>query len=322
MDALDFDTDEMRRLEGLLESFGPTINEALNDPTVVEISVNDDGLLWVEHLGKPMMHKGHLTYHEAKIIIEMVADFLDEMVNKEHPVLDGELPDGSRFAGIMPPNVQAPSFSIRKHVAQLIPLQEYVDKGILPRPVYDVIKNAIVDKKNIFLIGGTGSGKTTLVNSIINEMSVLCPNDRLLIIEDTREIQSFSPNTLRMRSTVYAPMQLLVAAAMRLRPDRIIIGEVRKGEALDLLTAFNTGHPGGISTLHADSAAEGLDRLESMIGMASKTPMPKLIGNAVDLVIFIEKYRGTRRVGEALWCHGYNKQTQEYNLETIYEVAA
>lgn len=315
------DSDQARRLEGVYQSFGEIINEALQSPDVVEISLNDDSTLWLEERGQAMRPVGKVTPAESRIIVEMVADFLDELVNKENPILNGELPDGSRFSAVIPPNVKAASFSIRRHLAHLVPLEDYVSTGIMPPVVYEAIRSCILSRKNIFLVGGTGSGKTTMVNSIINEVYRLCPEHRLLILEDTRELKSSSPNTLMMRTTRSASMQALIATSLRLRPDRIILGEVRTGEALDLLIALNTGHPGGICTFHANAAELAFTRLEEMVAMATPRPMQRLIGEAVDLIVFIENSRQQRRVREALYCHGYDRQAQDYKMEVFYETA-
>lgn len=323
MDSLNFDNDENRRLEGLEDSFGPLIMEYLSDPTIMEIFLNPDGTLWVEQRDKAMQAIGILSSTEGKNIINMVADFVGKLVTKEDPILDGDLPDGSRFSGRIPPIVKGPVFNIRKHSPKIIPLEEYVTMQIMNQQVVDAIHKAITTRLNILVVGGTSSGKTTLTNSIIREMSVLCPNDRVVILEVSRELKPFTQNTVCMSTTQYVTMQMLVACILQMRPDRIIVGEVLRGEALDLLTAWNTGHPGGICTIHANNAAVGLKRLERQVAMASEVPMPDLIGEAVDLILFIDRRRDeVRRVREALWCHGYNKQTQEYNLETIYDAAA
>lgn len=304
-----------RRLELLSHSLGDVIRGALNDPDVVEISLNDDGKIWVERNGEAMRPAGVLTPADGLRIISLVADALGQVVTAEMPILEGEFPlDGSRFEGMIPPVVRAPVFSLRKHSPVVIPLQEYVNSGAMPVEVLELIKEALVKKWNILVSGGTGSGKTTLINGIIAEMAVLCPDARLSIMEDTRELQSCNPNTVYMRSTVYVPMPMLVKANMRMRPDRMIMGEVRGQEAFDLLVALNTGHPGGMCTIHANSAPETLDRLEDLIGQDKK----RMIGRSVDLVLYLER----RRVMEAVRCHSFNLATQEYVLEILYEANA
>lgn len=304
-----------RRLELLSHSLGDVIRDALNDPDVVEISLNDDGKIWVERNGEAMCPAGTLAPADGLRIISLVADALGQVVTVEVPILEGEFPlDGSRFEGMIPPVVRAPVFSLRKHSPVVIPLQEYVNSGAMPVQVLEIIKEALVKKWNILVSGGTGSGKTTLINGIIAEMAVLCPDARLSIMEDTRELQSCNPNTVYMRSTVYVPMPMLVKANMRMRPDRMIMGEVRGQEAFDLLVALNTGHPGGMCTIHANSASETLDRLEDLIGQDKK----RMIGRSVDLVLYLER----RQVMEAVRCHSFNLATQDYVLEILYEANA
>ncbi len=183
-----------------------------------------------------------------------------------------------------------------------------------------MIRKAIVDRKNILVVGGTGSGKTTLVNALIRQMSEDCPDDRLLILEDTMELQSKSPNTVFFRTSDFVDMRRLVKVTMRYRPTRIIVGEVRDGAALDLLKAWNTGHPGGIATVHANSAVEGLDRMEELVAEATSAPKQRLISKAVGLVIFIERAPGGRRVSEMLEIIGHEAETNHYQTETLYHV--
>jgi len=181
-----------------------------------------------------------------------------------------------------------------------------------------VLHDALKGRANILVVGGTGSGKTTLVNALIRALAGICPLDRLLILEDTMELQSKSENTVFFRTSDHVDMRRLVKVTMRYRPTRIIIGEVRDGAALDLLKAWNTGHPGGIATVHANSAAEGLDRLEELIAEATPAPKQKLIGKSVGLVIFIKRVPAGRRISEVLRIHGYDAITHTYQTEVVY----
>ncbi|WP_245549586.1 P-type conjugative transfer ATPase TrbB [Maridesulfovibrio hydrothermalis] len=283
-----------RLVNNLLHNMGPAIVGALEDKRVLEIMVNPDGKLWIERLGEEMFAVGHISSDQTAIIISLVASALDTTVTKESPIVEGELPktyplSGSRFEGVFPPVVEEPSFTIRKKASQVFSLEEYVETGIMTAEVMASIKAAVSQKKNIVVIGGTGSGKTTLVNAIIKSIAELTPADRLVIIEDTSELQSHSPNTIILRSSDHTSIQTLVRATMRLRPDRILVGEVRGGEALELIKSWNTGHPGGVATVHADSAAKGLQRIGDLISEASTSPMPHLIGSAVDFLIFIKR---------------------------------
>lgn len=314
---------EDRLVNNLLHNMGPAIVGALEDERVLEIMVNPDGKLWIERLGEEMFAVGNISPNQTSIIISLVASALDTTVTKESPIVEGELPktyplSGSRFEGVFPPVVEEPSFTIRKKASQVFPLEEYVETGIMTAEVMDSIKTAVSQKKNIVVIGGTGSGKTTLVNAIIKSMAELAPTDRLVIIEDTAELQSHSPNTIILRSSDHTSIQTLVRATMRLRPDRILVGEVRGGEALELIKSWNTGHPGGVATVHADSAAKGLQRIGDLISEASTSPMPHLIGSAVDFLIFIQRTKTGRTVSEIATVDGFNPATQQYILEYIY----
>ncbi|CCO22288.1 putative conjugal transfer protein trbB [Maridesulfovibrio hydrothermalis AM13 = DSM 14728] len=312
-----------RLVNNLLHNMGPAIVGALEDKRVLEIMVNPDGKLWIERLGEEMFAVGHISSDQTAIIISLVASALDTTVTKESPIVEGELPktyplSGSRFEGVFPPVVEEPSFTIRKKASQVFSLEEYVETGIMTAEVMASIKAAVSQKKNIVVIGGTGSGKTTLVNAIIKSIAELTPADRLVIIEDTSELQSHSPNTIILRSSDHTSIQTLVRATMRLRPDRILVGEVRGGEALELIKSWNTGHPGGVATVHADSAAKGLQRIGDLISEASTSPMPHLIGSAVDFLIFIKRTKTGRTVSEIATVNGFNPATQQYILEYIY----
>lgn len=312
-----------RLLASLQHNLGPAIAEALTDPAVVEIALNPDGTLWIERTGEPMTLAGSLEPDKGRLVVSLVATALGTTVTAERPVVEGELPlDGSRFEGLLPPIVASPSFSIRKRCSRIISLTEYVDSGVMPSLVRDAIVRAVLDRLNILVVGGTGTGKTTLVNGVIQAMADLCPSDRLVIIEDTSELQSASANTVFLRSSDYVSIRDLVRATMRLRPDRILVGEVRGGEALDLLKAWNTGHSGGVATVHANGAVAGLIRLEQLIGEASASPMQTLIGEAIDIVVYLRRSKAGREVAQVASVAGFNWQTQNYSLEMIYDADA
>ncbi|MDR3631446.1 MAG: P-type conjugative transfer ATPase TrbB [Desulfocapsaceae bacterium] len=310
---------DKRLLASLEHNMGPVIMTALRDPDVVEIMLNPDGRVWIEKLGQDMQPAGVMDQSQSRLIISLVASGLETVVTTENPIVEGELPlDGSRFEGLMPPVVSSPSFTIRKKASRVFSLADYVNAGILPQECVPVLQAAIMKHKNILVVGGTGSGKTTLVNALILQLSELCPEDRLLILEDTMELQSKSQNTVFFRTSDFVNMQRLVKVTMRYRPTRIIVGEVRDGAALDLLKAWNTGHPGGIATVHANSAAEGLDRLEELVAEATSAAKQKLIGKAVGLSIFIERAPGGRRISEILEIKGYEPNNNQYKKEVIY----
>jgi P-type conjugative transfer ATPase TrbB len=308
-------------VEGLTYNLGPTITEALNDPDVVEVMVNPDGNIWVEKLGEEMKIAGTLGFYQAKDVVILMASSMDFEANVENPVVQGELPlDGSRFHGVLPPNVSPQaSFTIRKKASKVFSLEQYVEQGIVSASLYEVLRASIAGRKNILVVGGTGSGKTTFLNALIKTMSELCSEHRVLILEDTMELQCESANKVFMRTSDFLKMGGLVMTCLRYRPDRILIGEVRDEAALDLLKAWNTGHPGGFATVHANSAEEGLDRLEELTEEAGKGPKQKLIGRAVDMILFIQKTgQGGRKITEAITVHGYDPVSQTYKTEDIY----
>ena len=290
-----------RRLNSkIVRELGRDIVAALNDDKVIEIMLNTDGRLWIDRLGEGMSCIGRMSTPNAMALLGTIADGLGTVVTKASPILEGELPlDGSRFEGLIPPVVARPTFTIRKKALLVFTLDDYVNQGILEEAQKAVIQDAIREHRNILVVGGTGSGKTTLTNGIIAEMVRLTPEDRLVIMEDTAEIQCQAENAVILRTSIDITMQQLLRATMRLRPDRIIVGEVRGAEALALLKAWNTGHPGGIATLHANSADSGLVRLEQLIAESGiQADMKALIDEAVDVVIFIEKSNGGRRIRE------------------------
>jgi type IV secretion system protein VirB11 len=308
-----------RLVNNLKHNLGPVIMNALADEDVVEIMLNPDGKLWVERQGKGMEMCGSIPAQQGLRIIFLVASWMQQNVSWKSPVVEGVLPvDGSRFEGLVAPLVIGPSFTIRKKASRIFTLLEYLKAEIISPDVHKAICSAVFSRMNILVVGGTGSGKTTLVNAIIHEMSIAASDDRLIIIEDTAELQSASENIVFLRANPHMSIGDLIRVTMRYRPDRILVGEVRGGEALDLLKGWNTGHPGGVATVHANSALGGLIRMEQLIGEASESPMHVLIGEAVDLIIFIQRTRDGRRVTEVAHLLGYNQAKQSYNLEYLH----
>lgn len=289
---------------------GAVILDALNDSQTVELMCNGDGTLWLEQLGQPMRQIGTIKPALAESIIKTVAGFHGKEITRQKPLLEGEWPlDGSRFAGQVAPIVPAATFAIRKKAVAVFTLDQYVDAGIMTPSHRDIIKESIRHHRNILVIGGTGSGKTTLVNAVIAEMVQVFPAERVVIIEDTGEIQCAAANFVQYRTNLDADVSMtdLLKATLRMRPDRILVGEVRGPEALDLLDAWNTGHPGGAATLHANSALEGLTRLKSLVSRNKAAPaeIEPLIGEAVHVVICIARTPSGRQVQEVLEVSGF-----------------
>ncbi|MGK9237147.1 P-type conjugative transfer ATPase TrbB [Inquilinus limosus] len=286
-----------RRRAMLRTAMGPAIAAALADPAVVEVMVNPDGALRLDRLGEGRTDTGiRLGAAEVERIIRIVASHIRAEVHAGRPVVSAELPDtGERFEGILPPVSPGPCFSIRKPATRVFMLQDYVADGILSAFQAEALRRAVAGRRNILVAGGTSSGKTTLANALLAEMARL--DERVILIEDTRELRCAAPDCVALRTKPgVADLKDLVRSTLRLRPDRIVVGEVRGGEALDLLKAWNTGHPGGLATVHANSARAALYRLEQLIQEAVVTVPRRLIADAVDLVVFIRGRGAGRRV--------------------------
>ncbi len=290
-----------RLIRKLQDALGDQICVALDDPCVVEIMLNPDGRLFIERLGHGISPAGEMTSATAEIVIGSVAHALSSEADDERPIISGELPiGGHRFEGLLPPVVSAPSFTIRRRASRLIPLDDYVKAHVMTEAQADILRNAVASRLNIVIAGGTGSGKTTLANAIIAEITNAAPDDRIVVLEDTAEIQCPAENVVALHTSDTIDMARLLKSTMRLRPDRIIVGEVRDGAALTLLKAWNTGHPGGVATVHANSAESALRRLEQLTAEVSQQPMHEVIGEAVDLIISIERTGRGRIVRDIL----------------------
>lgn len=304
-----FDSVKDRAKKKLERDCGPILMAAMNDPRTVEVMLNADGRLWQERLGEEMKCIGKLREANVRAILTTVAGFHGKEITKVKPILEGEWPlDGSRFAGQLPPIVRAPTFAIRKKPLVIFKLEEYVRDGIMTQEQCDAIKQAVRNHKNILVIGGTGSGKTTLVNAIINHMVELDPTERPIIIEDTGEIQCVAENSVQYHTSVDVSMTDILKLILRMRPDRILVGEVRDAAALDLLDAWNTGHEGGAATLHANSPLTGLTRLKSLVSRNKSAPaeIEPLIGEVVHVVVHIARTsQKSRRVKGIIEVSGY-----------------
>jgi len=303
-----------RLVEKIRRVLGAPICKLLEEPGVIEILLNADGSLWLERLTKEMECIGTMQPSQAESVICSVAAYHREVVTRENPIFEGELPiNGERFEALIPPVVSAPVFTIRLRASKVFTLAEYVEAGIMTEQQKLMIESAVINRQNILVVGGTGTGKTTLTNAIIEAIVRLAPEHRLIIIEDTAEIQCSAKNANLLHATDAVDMLRLLKATMRLRPDRILVGEVRGPEALALLKAWNTGHPGGAATVHANGARAGLIRLEQLIAEASTSPMQRLIAEAVDLIVSISKTPDGRRIDEIVSVHGF--ENGDYIIE-------
>ena len=290
-----------RRRAMLCTAMGPTIAAALADPLTQEIMVNPDGVLRIDRLGEGRIDSG-TRYDPAQVerIIRLVASHARTEVHAAAPIVSAELPPhgggaGERFEGVLPPVSLAPCCSIRKPAARIYTLLDYVHGGIMSADAARILSTAVVERRNILVVGGTSSGKTTLANALLAEMADL--DERVILIEDTRELQCPASDVVALRTRTGAvSMADLVRSTLRLRPDRIIVGEVRGAEALDMLKAWNTGHPGGIATVHANSALSALYRIESLVQESVVTVPRRLIAEAIEVIVFIAGRGLARRV--------------------------
>ncbi len=309
-----------RLVRKLQEALGDQLCVALDDATVVEIMLNPDGKLFIERLGHGVVSAGEMSSAAAEMVIGTVAHALQSEVDTEQPIISGELPiGGHRFEGLLPPVVAKPAFTIRRRASRLIPLEDYVRTGVMTEYQASTIRSAISARLNIIISGGTGSGKTTLANAVINEIVKSTPEDRLVILEDTAEIQCAAENAVLLHTSDTIDMARLLKSTMRLRPDRIVVGEVRDGAALTLLKAWNTGHPGGVATIHSNTAMSALRRLEQLTAEASQQPMHEVIGEAIDLVISIERTPRGRLVRDIIQVERFINGQYEIESDQLTE---
>jgi len=283
----------------LRTALGPAIAAYLEDATIVEVMLNPDGRLWIDRLSGGLEDTGHwVNPADAERIVRLVAHHVGAEVHPGAPRVSAELPEsGERFEGLIPPVVVAPCFAIRRPAVAIFTLGDYVKAGTISASQAALLRVAVLERKNILVAGGTSTGKTTLVNALLAEVAKT--GDRVVLIEDTRELQCAAPNLVALRTKDgAASLSDLVRSSLRLRPDRIPIGEVRSAEALDLLKAWGTGHPGGVGTLHAGSAIGALRRLEQLIQEAVVTVPRPLIAETINLVAVLSGRGAARRLVE------------------------
>ncbi|OYV74902.1 MAG: P-type conjugative transfer ATPase TrbB [Chromatiales bacterium 21-64-14] len=289
----------------LLSAMGAKLGAYLHDDTITDVLLNPDGCLWVDRLGEGRINTGHtLTPADGERIIRLVASSMDAECNALHPRLSAELPgSGARFEAKLPPLVRAPTFAIRKKATRIFTLEDFVSQGVITVEQQAILRAAVAGRRNIIVAGGTQSGKTTFTNALLAEIGA--QGHRLVILEDTQELQYPPGDVVPMwTKDGIASMSDLLRDTLRMRPDRIVVGEVRGAEAYELIEAWNTGHPGGVSTLHADSAGDALYRLETMMMRSphvTQWPLHALRGavaRAVHYIVFITKTDHGRRVRE------------------------
>jgi type IV secretion system protein TrbB len=329
------------RLEAKLRrEMGDAVLQFLADERTEDVVLNPDSSLWVKRMGFGFQRVGEMSSAQAGSALNTIAAWKGTVMNHDRPILETELPlDGSRFEGITSPVVRRPVFAIRLRPKQIFTLDEYEEAEIITRkddPLNGtrkrgafaeevrglshaaIIRAAVAEKKNILVVGATGSGKTTLVNAILDELSQVAPCDRVVSIEDTTELQCTATNYVDLRAVGSVTMLDCLRACMRLKPTRIVVGEVRGAEAHTMLKAWNTGHPGGAATVHANDALSGLIRLESLVAEATSAPQQALIAEAIDLVIFVDQESALpagRKVREVMIVSGY--RDGRYQVEYV-----
>jgi P-type conjugative transfer ATPase TrbB len=283
----------------LRTALGPSIALWLEDPAIVEVMLNPDGRLWIDRLAGGLADTGErLSPSDGERIVRLVAHHIGAEVHPGSPRVSAELPEtGERFEGLLPPVVAAPAFAIRKPAVAVFTLENYVAAGIMRVGQAETLRVAVADRRNILVAGGTSTGKTTLTNALLAEVAKTA--DRVVLIEDTRELQCKAPNLVALRTKDgVASLSDLVRSSLRLRPDRIPTGEVRGAEALDLLKAWGTGHPGGVGTIHAGSALGALRRLEQLIQEAVVTVPRALIAETIQFIAVLAGRGSDRRLAE------------------------
>lgn len=299
----------------LRTALGPAIARYLEDPSIVEVMLNPDGRLWIDRLKEGLVATDDILIPaDGERIVRLVAHHVGAEVHAGSPRVSAELPEtGERFEGLLPPVVPAATFAIRKPAVAVFTFSDYVAAGIMTQHQAEVLRLAVVKRKNILVAGGTSTGKTTLTNALLAEVAKT--SDRVVLIEDTRELQCAAPNLVALRTKDgVASLSDLVKSSLRLRPDRIPVGEVRGAEALDLLKAWGTGHPGGIGTIHANTAIGALRRLEQLVQEAVVTVPRALIAETIDVIAVLSGRGANRRLVEIALVDGLDPVSGDYRI--------
>jgi type IV secretion system protein TrbB len=341
LNAVSGSKDQKTRLdEKLRRELGESVLAALADDRTEDIVLNPDSRLWLNRQGEGWVCIGEFSPTQAQAAMGTVAAHKGTVINYDRPILETELPiDGSRFEAIVPPVVSKPIFAIRQRPRRIFTLEDYerseiltdrndvrnrarlrshLAENVVGLSHGEALRRAIRDRKNILIVGSTGSGKTTLVNACLDLTAKMCPSDRVISIEDTMELQCPVVNSVDLRAVGSVSMLDCLRACMRLKPKRIVVGEVRGAEAHVMLKAWNTGHPGGVATVHANDAVSGLVRLESLVAEATSAPQHSLIAEAIDLIVFIDEdsdLPAGRKVRELLVVTGY--EAGRYSVEYV-----
>ena len=308
--------------DSLCRALGTVVLEAFANPDVTEVYVNPSGHIYLDTRSVGRVAAGtRLTSEQILRFLNLVGSRVPMVLNTARPQIQAELPAegflGARLQGFIPPLVSAPSFNLRKPPTTVYSLADYETAGILSPRHREAVTEAVRTRRNILVAGGTASGKTTLVNAVLLEITTTFPRDRIVVLEDTVELRCAAPDHLALRTTDGVRLRDLVKASLRTSPDRIVVGEVRDDAALDLLDAWETGHPGGCATLHANDSLAALYRLDRLAQRANAGPQAHLVGDAINLVVMIAGGSQRRRVTEVTEVLGFNGSS--YELRPIPE---
>jgi type IV secretion system protein TrbB len=313
---------QQRLCEKLCSDFGKEILNFLLDEDIYEIMVNPNGEVWVDSEKNGQIHAGELSVSQALAILNSVAGIHGLIISSSQPRLEAELPffsvmQGQRLTGIVPPVVSAPCFTIRKRCGHALTLDDYVQSSRLTDSQADALRRLIQARKNILVCGGPGSGKTTLVNALIQDVIKINPQHRLVLLEDLPELQCHAHNSVSLLTSEHANLRDLLHTAMRLRPDRILIGEVRGAEALEMLKAWNTGCPGGICTIHANNPEAAIQRLVDLTLEAGLMQPPwSLLEQTLNAIVIINRRADQKGCVEKI-VHLTGRIHEDFILETL-----
>jgi pilus assembly protein CpaF len=312
----------------LILPFLRPIEDLILDPDISEIMINGPDQIFVEKDGYiQAVPKVRLSPESLMVAVKNIARRLGDDISEAKPLLDSRLPDGSRVAAVIPPcSIQGVTLTIRKFNSHRFRMENLIDVGTLTPKTAGTLTRNVLDRKNILICGGTGSGKTTLLNTLAD---FIPDNERIVLIEDTAEIQLHKQNVVRFEARreqnglPAVTIRDLLRTTLRHRPDRIILGEIRGGEAFDLLQLLNTGHSGTLSTVHANSAAQGISRFTACV-LQSGIEMPYRaiktnIADSLNIIVQIERRPGMRFVSQVLEINGYDPDTDHYDFTVIYE---
>jgi type IV secretion system protein TrbB len=311
------DERKARLVEMVRRYAGPDIANRFDDDDVTDILVNEDCSVLEDRLSTGKRIFTTIDRDRVEAMINVIADMAGEIVNADNPILECELFNGARFEAVVPPVVSSPIFALRTHSARRRTLDDYVNDGIMTTKQRDYLGGATHERWNIVASGATKAGKTTLLNALAEEVSVVWPADRILVMQQVNELRFAVEDVVYLRVAKNVDFQALLRATLRLRPDRIVVGEVRGGEALDMLKAWNTGHDGGLATLHANSTQAALSRLEDLVLEVSNSPMERTISEAVNVVVQIVRDGTSRRISEISRVLGYDHKSRKYIVENV-----